>query len=218
MDGWQVVCLTSTVLICLLAFALNVLGLKVAKWLSGVGSLFTIATFLILLFLLIRTLVTRRSAADGSFSLAWPAFSLLTLNVFTKMALFALSGLDQCAIFSEECRKPKNDVARSVLLAAPLIALIYILGTISIIAYIDPANVDVAAPVSQVMQARFGATNVGRASTAIAVAVEKKEVIDFSRRTKRSRIRNCAELKRIWNTGSRFRAPLPASSGASSSR
>jgi amino acid transporter len=166
----QAFTLTLTILICLLAFILNVLGLKIAKWLSAVGSLLSIATFLVLLYLLIRVLLITGPSAYGSLSLAWPAFSILTLNVFTKMALFALSGFDQCAIFSEECRKPKNDVARSVLLAAPLIALMYILGTCSIVAYIVPADVDVAAPVSQVMQAGFGGTGFGRALAAIVVA------------------------------------------------
>jgi hypothetical protein len=33
--------------------------------------------------------------------------------------------------------------------------------------------------------------------------IENTQVIDFSRRTKRCRIRNCAQLERIWNTDSR---------------
>jgi amino acid transporter len=85
------------------------------------------------------------------------------------MSLFALSGFDQCSIFSEECRKPKNDVARSVFIAVPLIALMYIASTSSILAYIPVAKVDMAAPVSQLMGAGFGPTAVGWAFTAITV-------------------------------------------------
>jgi amino acid transporter len=161
--------LSLTALACLLAFAFNVRGLHAAKWLSGAGSLLMIATFLMLLYLLIRAWVTGTPSTRGSLSLAWPSFSILTLNVFTKMALSALSGFDQCAVFSEECRKPKNDVARSVVIAAPLIVFMYILGTLSVLAYVPPAAVDLAAPVSQVMQAGFGVTGLGRALTAIAV-------------------------------------------------
>jgi amino acid transporter len=93
------------------------------------------------------------------------------VNVFTKMSLFALSGLDQCSIFSEECRKPKNDVARSVLIAAPLIAVMYIASTSTVLGYIAVAEVDLAAPVSQVIQAGFGPTVLGWAFAAISVGV-----------------------------------------------
>jgi len=161
--------LTLTALACLITFAMNVRGLHAAKWLSGAGSLLMITTFLLLLYLLMRAWVTGTPSNRSSFSLAWPGFSILTLNVFTKMALGALSGFDNSAVFSEECRKPENDVARSVLIAAPLIAFIYILGTLAVLAYVPPAAVDLAATVPQVLQAGFGVTALGRALTSIAV-------------------------------------------------
>jgi amino acid transporter len=161
--------LTLTAVACLLTFAINVRGLQVAKWLSGAGSLLAIATFLAMFYLLARAWATGMPSVRGSLSLAWPGFSILTLNVFTKMALGALSGFDGSAIFSEECRKPENDVARSVFIAAPLIALMYVLGTGAVLAYITPANVDLAAPVSQTMQAGFGVTGWGKVFTAITV-------------------------------------------------
>jgi amino acid transporter len=161
--------LALTALACLFAFAINVYGLNVARWLSGTGSVLMIAIFVAMLYLLAKAWTTGIASAHRSLSFAWPGFSLLTLNVFTKMALGALSGFDQCAVFSEECRKPGNDVARSVLVAAPLIALMYILGTGAVLAYTSPANVDLAAPVSQLMQAGLGVTGPGRVLTAIAV-------------------------------------------------
>jgi glutamate:GABA antiporter len=150
--------LALTAAACLLAYVLNVRGLHAAKWWSTAGALLTIATFLAMVSLLVRAWWLKLPSAPASFSLALPAFSLVTLNVFTKMAISALSGFDASAIFSEECRKPENDVARSVLIAAPLIALIYILGTSSVLAYISPAKVDLAAAVPQVMAAGLGAT------------------------------------------------------------
>jgi len=174
--------LSITIAICLMAFVLNVRGLQVTKWLSGAGSVVHILVFLIMAFLLLKVFAmpgawamhreetAHRPSASAALSLAWPGFSLLTLNVFTKMAMFALSGFDQCSIFGEECRKPKNDVARSVWIAAPLIALMYIVVTGAILAYIPSAEVDMAAPVSQAMQAGFGPTGLGRALMAVALA------------------------------------------------
>jgi amino acid transporter len=163
--------LALTALACFVAFIFNVRGLHAAKWWSTAGALLTIITFLALISLLIRAWWIRLPSAHASFSFALPAFSVVTLNVFTKMAISALSGFDGAAIFSEECRKPENDVARSVLIAAPLIAVIYILGTSSVLAYIQPGNVDLAAAVPQVMEAGLGTTGVGGAlSLAVSAA------------------------------------------------
>ena len=107
--------------------------------------------------------------AHASLSVAWPSFSLLTVSVLCQNGDWSASRLRNSAVFAEECRKPENDVARSVLIAAPLIALMYILGTSAMLAYIAPANIDLAAPVQQVMQAGFGGSGLGRALTVIAV-------------------------------------------------
>jgi amino acid transporter len=165
----KVFALSLTLVLCLLVFVLNVRGLHLTKWISGAGSLLSVGVFLVMVYLLARLWTKAKMLPDTAFSLAWPGFSLLTLNVFTKMALFALSGFEQCSIFSEECRKPKNDVARSVFIAMPLIALMYIASTSSILAYIPVAKVDMAAPVSQLMGTGFGPTAVGWAFTAITV-------------------------------------------------
>ena len=148
--------LSLTAFSCLVAFVFNARGLHLAKWWSAAGALLMVATFLVLLVLLVRAWVFRLPLAHQSLSLALPAASILTVNVFTKMAIAALSGFEASAIFSEECRKAENDVARSVLIAAPLIALMYILGTGAVLAYVAPANVDLAAAVPQTMEAALG--------------------------------------------------------------
>lgn len=160
--------LSITALACLVAFLVNVRGLHLAKWWSNIGSLLTVATFLVLGVLLVKALAAGPLSERGSLSLAWPAASIVTLNVFTKMAISALSGFDGSAIFSEECRKPENDVARSVMIAAPLIALMYIVSTGAVLAYVPPGRVDLAAAVPQAIQAGLGFTGWGGGLTKLA--------------------------------------------------
>lgn len=74
---------------CLLTYVLNVRGLHLTKWWSDAGALLTVATFLALVSLLIRAWLLKLPSARFSFSLALPSFSILTLNVFTKMAISA---------------------------------------------------------------------------------------------------------------------------------
>jgi glutamate:GABA antiporter len=53
MSSSKVFTLSMTMAFCLLAFFLNVRGLRVTKWLSGAGSLLLIAIFLIMVYLLV---------------------------------------------------------------------------------------------------------------------------------------------------------------------
>jgi amino acid transporter len=161
--------LSITFVMCFIAFVLNVRGLHAAKGLSGAGSVLKIITAMILLYLLVLIWIGARSSSHIPFSFVWPGFSILTLNVFTKMALFALSGLEGCSIFAEECHKPTKHVARSVWIAVPLIALMYILATGAILGYIAPGDVDVATPIPQVMEVGFGNSSIGHTLAAIAV-------------------------------------------------
>lgn len=162
--------LVLTATACLIAFVFNVRGLHLAKWWSNSAAPLTVVTFLIMLWLLITAWVMKKPSAHASFSFAWPSFSILTVSVFAKMAISALAGFDQSGIFAEECRKPENDVGRSVLIAAPLIALMYIFGTSAVLAYIPPGRVDLAASVPQLIQVAVGGTVLGRVLTFIGIA------------------------------------------------
>ena len=158
-------------LTCLLAFYVNVRGLHVGKWFSGFGAMTLVVTFLMVLFLLVEAWFTRRASVIGAFSFAWPGFSVQSLNGCTKMALVALSGFEVSAISSEECWNAGRDVSRSIFIATPMIALMYILGTGGFLAYIPASKVDIAAPVAQLTQVAFGATGLGHVLTVIGVGI-----------------------------------------------
>ncbi len=87
------------------------------------------------------------------------------------MTLGALSAFDQCSIFSEECQKPENDVAKSVAIAGPLIAFLYVSGTAALLAYIAPGKIDMAAAIPQLLHAGFGSEGLGGVITAVSVAI-----------------------------------------------
>ena len=71
------------------------------------------------------------------------------------MAFNALSGFSRsmAAIFARECHTPERNIARSVWIAAPGIALLYILGTCGMLAYVSRDRIDLIAPVSQILGA-----------------------------------------------------------------
>jgi amino acid transporter len=88
-------------------------------------------------------------------------FTILSVNLFSKMAFNALTGLEQIAVFAGEIRDPARSILRSAWIAAPIIALIFILGTGSILTYVPAAKVDLVGPVPQVLAAAFAAGSTG---------------------------------------------------------
>src|ERR1019366_6971398 len=89
-----------------------------------------------------------------------PALTLFSVNIFTKIAFNALSGLEQVAVFAGETRDAGKTIMRSAWIAAPLIAIIYILMTGSMLAYIPAAKVDLTGPIPQLLSVAFGVGEV----------------------------------------------------------
>jgi amino acid transporter len=84
-----------------------------------------------------------------------PALTLFSVNIFTKIAFNALTGLEQVAVFAGETRDAGRTIMRSAWIAAPVIAAIYMLMTGSVLAYTPAAKVDLTGPVPQLLAAAF---------------------------------------------------------------
>src|SRR5262249_36665384 len=94
--------------------------------------------------------------------------SVMTLNILGKMGFGALGGFEYVAIHAGECRDPARHIARSVAVAAPIIALMFVLGTSSVLALVGRDKVDLIAPIPQVLAVGFGPLGV-RAVAPIAI-------------------------------------------------
>ena len=132
------------------------LGLKVGKWVSNGGSIFTILILGVLVAL--PHLHSQHNSVSHyrALPLVRPALTLFSFSVFSKMTFGALSGFEQVAIFAGESRSPGRNLARSILFTAPIIALMYILGTSSILAFVSPDSIDVIGPIPQALKVAFG--------------------------------------------------------------
>jgi amino acid transporter len=138
-------------------------GLGVGKWVHNVGGVLLLLTFLALIGLPFAAVLTGKIAAYHPFAFAVPSFSLgdpalfkTNLNIFSKLALGALTGFEYIAILAGECKTPARNIGRSVVIAAPIIAAMFILGTSSVLAYFKPEQVDLIGPIAQVLSRGFG--------------------------------------------------------------
>jgi amino acid transporter len=87
------------------------------------------------------------------------------------MALGALSGFEYVAILAGETRAPARNISISVLIAAPIIALMFILGTSSVMAYVKFADLDLIGPVPQALSIGARAFGSGAGTTVASIAI-----------------------------------------------
>jgi glutamate:GABA antiporter len=144
--------------VCLIAGMMLVarLGLSVGKWVSNAGAMFTILVLSVMIAL--PFIHVRRGLMPhyNPLPLVLPPLTLFSLSVFSKMTFGALSGFEYVAVFAGESRNPGRNLARSILFTAPIIALLYILGTSAILAFVSPEAVDVIGPIPQALSRGFG--------------------------------------------------------------
>jgi glutamate:GABA antiporter len=130
-------------------------GLAVGKWVHKAGGVLMLTTFAMLL-ALPWLKVARGTLQDfHPLATAVPVLSILSLNIAAKMGFGALGGFEYVAIHAGECRNPTRAITRSVWVAAPIIAVMFILGTSSVLALVPIEQIDLIAPIPQVLAAGF---------------------------------------------------------------
>ncbi|HEX5385731.1 MAG TPA: APC family permease [Gemmatimonadales bacterium] len=133
----------------------SVRGLSAGKWLQNAGGAAQFLTFGALI--IVPFVAVRRGALAAYHPLATaaPSFTLLTLNILGKLALGAFSGFEYVAILAGECRNPARSIGRSVVVAVPLIALMFIFGTSSVLALVPAHDIDLVSPIPQALTLGF---------------------------------------------------------------
>ncbi len=132
---------------------LAIRGLSVGKWVHKSGGLLMVLTFTALLLLPWLNLAKGAIPSFHPLATAAPVISLMSLNLLGKMGFGAFGGFEYVAIHAGECRNPVRSIARSVMIAAPIIAGMFILGTSSVLALVPFDEIDLIAPIPQVLSA-----------------------------------------------------------------
>jgi glutamate:GABA antiporter len=144
-------------------------GLTLGKWVQNFGGALLLLTFATLILLPLITAGRGTLANYHPFSTSVPNFSAYNINVFSKLAVGALSGFEYIAILAGECRAPARNISRSVMISAPIIALMFILGTGSVLAFVSPDKVDLIGPIPQVLS--LGFSSFGWVSLLISLTI-----------------------------------------------
>ena len=156
-------------LLMVLMIAASRRGLTLGKWVQNVGGAFLLLTFATLILLPFITAGRGTLANYHPFSASFPELNTYNINVFSKLAVGALSGFEYIAILAGECRAPARNISRSVMISAPIIALMFILGTGSVLAFVTPDKVDLIGPIPQILS--LGFSSFGWVSTLVSFTI-----------------------------------------------
>ncbi|HUA19717.1 MAG TPA: APC family permease [Bryobacteraceae bacterium] len=150
--------LAITGLVMLAIAVVAVYGLGIGKILHNTGSIMILTAYVILLALPVWALLRGAIHTFQPFPWKPPAPSWRNLAIFGQMTVGALSGFEYLAILAGESRNPEKTIGRSVMLSAPVIALMFILGTSSVLTFLGNQPINLIGPIPQTFRAAFGAT------------------------------------------------------------
>ncbi len=159
----------SSVVVLTAMVAVSTIGLSVGKWVHNAGGIMMLVIFGALILLPLLSLATGHLHEYHPLRTSVPSFSLYNLNILGKLGFGALGGFEYVAILAGETRSPVRSVRRSVLIAAPVIALMFVLGTSTVLAYIPIENIDLIAPLAQVLRAGFGPFGIATQLVTLAI-------------------------------------------------
>lgn len=160
--------IAGSLLILAIAIWINIVGVRIGKWLENAGAA---GTYLPLLLLVIfgawyaasHGSVTPFTAATMNVHFSWG-----TINYWAQIA-FAFAGLEVVCFMGEEVRDPQRTFKHGIFISAIAIVAAYILGTMGTLAILHPGQVDLRAGAIQALTSAAG--QFGLAWIAIIMAM-----------------------------------------------
>ena len=131
------------------AVFMNIIGLRIGKWLQNAGAVGTFVPLMMLIVAAACVWYRHGSVTQFTWSNIRPHWNWDTVNFWPQIA-FAFGGLELVSSMSEEVKNPRKTFPRAILGSGIVIAVIYIAGTIAVLSLMSSVTVD---PKSGVFQA-----------------------------------------------------------------
>ncbi len=164
-DSWYYV-LPTTLIALWIAVGFNVIGVSTGKWLQNLGGTSFYLTGAILVAVGVAVAFTHPPANVFTARAFVPHFtSLPTVNLWATIA-FAFAGMELGASLGGEIKDPTRTLPRAVYLSAPLVAGLYIVGTIALLWLLPVPSINIVSGFLQAIQT--GAGHVGPALSWVA--------------------------------------------------
>ncbi|MEQ9464829.1 MAG: APC family permease [Haliea sp.] len=160
--GWQI---AIGIALTWLAVVVNVVTLEVGKWIPNLGAILKVLIFI--------AIIVGAIIHVGNHGMANP-LTLATLTPdwsnsihYIPAIIYGMLGFELVSAGSEEMRDPARDVPRSILISGVIILVLYVCGTMAVLAAIPAADINLVEGLIDTLQLFFG----GSAAGAIFVTV-----------------------------------------------
>lgn len=156
----HIVVLTSLAFLVALLATAAYRGLELGKWIHNISGAAMLFVFALLIVTPAWAWLHHVPIQYAPLAMHLPKANLVSLALMGQM-FGALSGLEYIAIMAGETNSPQRDIGRSVVIASPLIAIMFIFGTAAVVAFheIHPAEaINYVAPIPQTLRYAFGDT------------------------------------------------------------
>jgi glutamate:GABA antiporter len=166
---WASTAMISVLVLAVMSAALR--GLGVGKWIHDIGGTAMLVVFAMLILLPLWGWIQHVPMQWEPLRVTAPPADLRTLALFGQMMFGALCGLEYVAILAGECKDPERTIGQSVWIAAPIICIMFILGTGSVEAFVPKGQINFIAPIPQTLRAALGNTGLGNLLAVLAIGL-----------------------------------------------
>jgi amino acid transporter len=125
-----------------IAVIMNIIGLNIGKWLQNAGGVGTYVPLMMLVGVAAVLWHRQGSVTQFTWSNMLPHWDWNTVNFWPQIA-FAFVGLELASAMSEEIRDPRRTFPRAIYGSGALIAIIYIVATVAVLAILPASAVNV---------------------------------------------------------------------------
>ena len=144
--------ITTTLVMLWIATVINIVGVGTGKWLQNLGGIGTYIPGVIIILIGVYGLLTQPAANSITAGDLMPKKTDYdSLNLWASIS-FAYAGMELVATMGGEVSDARRTLPRSIYLSAPLIAVIYILGTGSVLWTVPNQQINVASGFLQTIE------------------------------------------------------------------
>jgi glutamate:GABA antiporter len=168
--------------ILLTALALSAIrGLALGKWIHNVSGAAMITAFALLILAPFWAMAHHVPLHFTPFELHLPHTDPTSLALIGQ-TLFAAAGLEYIAIMAGEAKSPSRDIGRSILIATPIIIVMFIFGTASVLAFHEYTGVPInyIAPIPQTLRLAFGSSTLGNLIARVVILLLQIRILGAS--------------------------------------
>ena len=147
---------------------LNMIGLRIGKWVQNVGGISTWIPGGIVIVLGAIYLASRGSATPFDFEALAPAIHTDTLT-FWSYICFAFAGFELITLLGGEVKDPERNIPRSIVVGGVIATVIYVLGTLALIVSLPSQEISMISGVLQAINAQAKAFGIPYLSNVLAI-------------------------------------------------